>query len=131
MNNKKITIFLSLFIIVLLNTTCGIVKNITRDYSSKEFTSTDWKKGDAVERGRMLIDIYKKRSRYINGKNEKELLEIFGEPDTKKDKNDTSFWLYNLEFKGNPETQALGITIINGVGMYGVENQGGKMTVSD
>ncbi len=124
MNSKKITIFLSLFSIILLTANCGIIKNITRDYSSKEFNSADWKNGDAIERGRMLIDIYKKRGRYINGKTEKELLEIFGEPTTKKFNHGKAVWLYNLELKGNPETQNLGITIVNGVGMYGVENQG-------
>jgi hypothetical protein len=127
---QNIKLLVALLLASLLNASCGIVNSAVRDYSQKTFDRTDWKKGDAIERGRMLFDIYKSRSSLISGKSEPELLEIFGEPDTKKEIKGQMVWFYNLEFPRDSKRK-MAISIVRGSGKYGIENQSGQMTADE
>ena len=115
----RIKFYLLMSIILLLHAGCSLVNRSIRDFSEKEFSSADWKKGDVIERGRMFLDLYKKRARLINGKNEKELIELLGEPDQKQEKNGKQTWLYKLKFKYESLAKNLIVTLNQGVSTFG------------
>ena len=79
-----------------------------RDYDHIPFDRQKWRDGDAIERGRMKRDI--DRSKIIEGKNRKQVLEILGEPDDKITRKEEEIWLYNVEVVGNKPQQQFPIT---------------------
>ncbi len=66
-----------------------------RDYSDKPFNSREWLNGDRIERGRMKWDIFKKR--IPNGKDEKKVSDLFGEPDLKRTIEGREVWFYRID----------------------------------
>ena len=116
-----------LLVIFMLNTACGIVRNPFRDYSKKTFNSKDWKNGDAIERGRMLLSLTDDPS--IEGMNEKQLVEFLGEPDKKDKKNSDEVWLYNVEFSYQSPMKYLAITMDKRTGAFVGSFEDGKVSV--
>ena len=86
-----------LFFVVALfiNLGCAGISKPWRDYSHKPFNSQEWLAGDAVERGRMSLDVSKKR--IPDGKSKAEIVKLFGEPDKKATVEGREVWLYRTE----------------------------------
>ena len=86
-----------LFLVVALfiNLGCAGISKPWRDYSHKPFNSPEWLAGDAVERGRMTLDVSKKR--IPDGKSKEEIVKLFGEPDKKATVEGREVWLYRTE----------------------------------
>lgn len=118
----------NLLIILILNTACGIVRNPFRDYSKKAFNSKDWKNGDAVERGRMLLSLTDDPS--INGMDEKQLVEFLGDPDKREKKNGHEIWLYKVEFSYQTPMKYLAITMDKKTGAFIGSFEDGKVSVT-
>jgi outer membrane protein assembly factor BamE (lipoprotein component of BamABCDE complex) len=87
---------MAVVLISLFSLGCGLVKNPMRDYADKPFNSQDWLKGDSVERGRMIKDLFTDRS--ISGKTKDEILKTLGEPDKKSSVEGREVWLYRVDF---------------------------------
>jgi hypothetical protein len=66
-----------------------------RDYSEKPFSSKEWLAGDRVERGRMILDLAKKR--HPNGRTHEGIVEMLGEPDFKKTVEGKEVWFYRVD----------------------------------
>ena len=73
---------------------CGIVANPFRDYTEKPFNAAEWRDGDAVERGRMYVDLF--TSRKLNGKSPDDVKGLLGEPDKKQTVEGREVWLYKV-----------------------------------
>jgi hypothetical protein len=100
-NRTMISAF-ALTLIFSLGLACGGMNNPFREYSSKPFNSTDWRTGDAVERGRMMSDLYSKRG-IVSGKSKEKIVEILGEPDQKGEVAGREVWQYAMKFSGRSE----------------------------
>jgi|SRR5215203_1318257 len=92
LNKSVINLSLCVLLIALFSLGCGLVKNPFRDYSEKPFNSADWLKGDAVERGRMYLDVFK--TRMLDGKSQDDVKKLLGEPDKKQTVEGREVWLY-------------------------------------
>jgi len=88
---------------------CGGMNNPFRDYSSKPFNSQDWRAGDAIERGRMMLDLYQKRG-VISGKSKETVAEILGEPDKKSEVAGKEIWQYAVKFSGKSTTDYFSVS---------------------
>ncbi len=98
-----ITLCLALALIFSAGLGCGGINNPFRDYSSKPFNSRDWRAGDAIERGRMMRDLYKNRG-VVSGKSKEAVAEILGEPDKKSEVAGKEIWQYAMKFSGQSTT---------------------------
>lgn len=88
---------LALFMILTVTVACGFRKP-WRNYDKQPFDSQKWKTGDAQTRGTMYFDLFIKRT--LTGKTEDDVLELLGEPDTKKTIEGLNVWLYRIEIVG-------------------------------
>ena len=95
MNKSFYNLPVCLFLLVIFGLGCGLVKNPLRDYTAKPFSSAEWLKGDAVERGRMYPDIF--ITRMPSGKSKAEIAALLGEPDEKQTVEGREVWLYRVE----------------------------------
>jgi hypothetical protein len=93
-----LTLGLALAILFAVGTGCGGITNPFRDYSSKPFNSKDWRAGDAIERGRMMRDLYNNRA--LGGKSKAAVAELLGEPDRKATVEGKEIWQYRVELAG-------------------------------
>lgn len=84
-----------LFIVASMTLACTGLKRPWREYSPKPFSSQEWLAGDQIERGRMSLDLFKKR--IPNGKSREEILEILGEADKKKTVEGKEVWFYKTD----------------------------------
>ena len=66
-----------------------------RDYSAKPFSSAEWLAGDKIERGRMLRDLFLKRSVGVGTR--EEAIKTLGEPDFKKTIESHEIWCYRID----------------------------------
>jgi hypothetical protein len=90
-------LFFCLLIILSINLGCTGISRPWRDYSPKPFNSQEWLAGDAIERGRMTLDIFKRR--IPDGKSKEEIIKLFGEADKKVTVEGREVWLYRAENK--------------------------------
>jgi hypothetical protein len=128
--NKSIVFLLA--IVLMLNAACGsggagAVKNPLRDYSDKPFSPPEWLAGDAVERGRMTIDIF--RNRIPNGKSKEDVLKLFGEPDKKTTIENREVWLYRVDKGHNQALPFFPVSFDDRMGTFVGSRKGGKMSM--
>ncbi|NNF00459.1 MAG: hypothetical protein HKN25_15680 [Pyrinomonadaceae bacterium] len=79
-----------------------------RDYSEIPFNSIEWHRGDPVERGRMIRDIY--GSRVLAVKSRKEVEELLGKPEKKQRVEGREVWLYRVELPNRSELKYLPVS---------------------
>ncbi|MEJ7848851.1 MAG: hypothetical protein WKF92_12265 [Pyrinomonadaceae bacterium] len=94
-SNSRVNLALSILFIAAINLACMEYKKPWRDYSAKPFSSQEWLAGDRIERGRMTLDLFKKR--IPNGKTREQIVEILGEPDKKKTVEKREVWFYKTD----------------------------------
>ncbi len=90
---SRVNLILCLFIILSVGLGCMNVKRPWRDYSDRKFDSKEWLAGDEIERGRMVLEIFKEREKF-NGKSRDEIIGLFGEPTKKLTVEGREVWLY-------------------------------------
>jgi len=115
-----------LLLVIFLNAACGIVKNPLRDYSRKPFNSEEWLKGDAIERGRMILDLFEKSA--MNGKPEDAVLKLLGEPDKKLNEGERVVWLYRVDLGENRDRPYFPVTFDRQRGTFTGRVKNGKMS---
>jgi hypothetical protein len=106
---SAITFPFALALVLSVGFGCGGMNNPFRDYSSKPFKSQQWRAGDAIERGRMLRDLYKNRG-VISGKSKESVLETLGEPDKKSEVAGQEVWQYAVKFSGQSATNYFSVS---------------------
>ncbi len=106
---SAVTLTFALALIFSVGFGCGGMNNPLRDYSSKPFNSQEWRAGDAIERGRMMRDLYKNRG-LISGKSKEKVAEILGEPDEKSEVADREIWQYAVKFPGQSATNYFSVS---------------------
>jgi outer membrane protein assembly factor BamE (lipoprotein component of BamABCDE complex) len=100
-------ISICLLLLSLLSLSCTMPNKFWRSYEPQQFDAQKWKSGDALERGTMFVDLFKKRR--INGKTKDEVLELLGEPD-KKSTAAGEIWYYKIELAGENPLQYFPVT---------------------
>lgn len=96
---SAVTFAFALALLFAAGAGCGGMNNPLRDYSSKSFNSQEWRAGDAIERGRMMLDLYNKRG-VVTGKSKETIAELLGEPDKKSEVAGREIWQYAVKFSG-------------------------------
>lgn len=91
-----------LIVLAAVNLACLGFKKPWRDYTEKPFSSAEWLAGDKIERGRMLKDLFLKRS--IGSR--EEVIKLLGEPDIKKTIEKREVWFYRIDI-GIPDAMDL------------------------
>ena len=91
----KVSFAFCLVILAALALGCAGFRRPWRDYGDKPFNATEWRAGDRIERGRMTLDIVKRR--IPNGKKRDSVLETFGEPDKKNKVEGKEVWYYKTD----------------------------------
>lgn len=95
MRRSKFNAPVALALLVAVSLGCAGVRKPWRDYSELQWDSKTWLAGDAIERGRMIRDIFIKR--VANGKRQNDVTALFGEPDLKKTIGGKEVWFYRIE----------------------------------
>ena len=127
-SNKSLTnLSLCVVFIALFGLGCGLVKNPFRDYSQKPFNSAEWLKGDAIERGRMYLDVFKSRS--LDGKSPDEVRKLLGEPDKKQTVEEREVWLYYVEHQYNTPMKYFPVSFDAKRGAFAGRIKGGTMSL--
>jgi hypothetical protein len=88
---------LALLLILSVALACGLNKP-WRHYEQKPFDAQQWRDGDAITRGTMIVDLFKKRT--VSGKSRDGVVELLGEPDKKTSSEGSEVWLYRIEVTG-------------------------------
>ena len=118
-----------LFLVVALfiNLGCAGISKPWRDYSHKPFNSQEWLAGDAVERGRMSLDVSKKR--IPDGKSKAEIVKLFGEPDKKATVEGREVWLYRTDNNAGSRLNQFPISFDAKKGAFAGGVKGGDMNM--
>jgi outer membrane protein assembly factor BamE (lipoprotein component of BamABCDE complex) len=95
MTRSKLNLIISLALLASVGLGCMGMRKPWRDYSHKPFDAAEWRAGDRIERGRMTLDIVKRR--IPNGKSREAVLEILGEPDKKNRVEGKEVWYYKTD----------------------------------
>lgn len=95
MNTTRLNLIVALALLISVGLGCMGIRKPWRDYSQKPFDSKEWLAGDRIERGRMTLDIVKRR--IPNGKSRDMVLETFGEPDKKNKVEGKEVWYYKTD----------------------------------
>ena len=126
-NKSFANLSLCVALIALFGLGCGLVKNPFRDYSQKPFNSADWRAGDAVERGRMYLDVFK--TRMLNGKSKDDVKSLLGEPDKKQTVEGREVWLYDVEHQYNTPMRYFPVSFDAKDGAFAGRVQGGTISL--
>src|SRR5215218_8108481 len=127
LNKPVINLPICILLIALFGLGCGLVKNPLRDYSEKPFNSADWLKGDAVERGRMYVDVFK--TRMLDGKSPDDVKKLLGEPDKKQTVEGREVWLYTVEHGYNTPMKYFPVSFENRRCAFAGRVQGGTISL--
>jgi hypothetical protein len=111
-SNPALTPGLALALVFAVGAGCGGINNPFRDYSSKPFNSKDWRAGDALERGRMMRDLYK--TRVLRDKSKEAVAELLGEPDKKSTVEGKEIWQYEVKLAGESPADYFSVSFKNG-----------------
>ena len=84
-----------ILIVAAVGLGCMGMKKPWRDYSPKPFSSAEWLAGDRIDRGRMMIDLFKKRTVGVSTRDE--AVKTLGEPDLKKTIENREVWFYRID----------------------------------
>ena len=95
MKSSKTNALVALALLVAVSLGCTGIRKPWRDYSERTFDSKVWLAGDALERGRMVQDIFEKR--IADGKDRAGVETLFGDPDTKKTIEGKEVWFYSVD----------------------------------
>ena len=95
MKRNSYMFVVSMLVVAAVGIGCMGMKKPWRDYSPKPFSSEDWLAGDRIERGRMLTDLFKTRTKYVATRDE--AIKNLGEPDLKKTIESKEVWFYRME----------------------------------
>jgi outer membrane protein assembly factor BamE (lipoprotein component of BamABCDE complex) len=95
MNTNRLNLIVALALITAVGLGCMGMRKPWRDYSPRPFDSREWLEGDRIERGRMTLDIVKRR--IPNGRSRDTVLETFGEPDNKNKVEGKEVWYYKTD----------------------------------
>jgi len=95
MKSSKTNALVALALLVAVSLGCAGIRKPWRDYSERTFDSKVWLAGDALERGRMVHDIFEKR--IADGKDRAGVEILFGDPDTKKTIEGKEVWFYSVD----------------------------------
>jgi len=117
---SAVTFVFALALIFSVGLGCGGMNNPFRDYSSKPFNSQEWRAGDAIERGRMMSDLYSKRG-IVSGKTKEKVAEILGEPDQKAEVAGKEIWQYAVKFSGQSATNYFSVSFTDNKSSVGVK----------
>jgi hypothetical protein len=116
-----------IFILALFGLGCGMVKSPFRDYKEKPFNSAEWLKGDAVERGRMYVDLF--ISRKLTGRSRDDVKELLGEPEKKQTLEGREVWLYYVELSGNTPMKYFPVSFEEKGGAFAGRVKGGTISM--
>lgn len=94
-SNSRANLALCLLIIAGINLACTGFRKPWRDYSAKPFSSSEWLSGDRIERGRMTLDLFKKR--IPDGKTKQQIVEMLGDPDKTRTVEKKEVWFYKTD----------------------------------
>ncbi|HEY0426746.1 MAG TPA: hypothetical protein VGC76_02965 [Pyrinomonadaceae bacterium] len=108
MRKQILQITICLALVLMVNLGCAMSNKFWRSYEPRPFDSQKWREGDALERGTMFIDLFKKRK--INGKTKEEVMTLLGEPDKKSTAGGFELWHYKVEFAGESPVQYFPVT---------------------
>ena len=95
--------FVCLLLLLSVSLSCTLPRKFWRSYEPQPFDAQKWRSSDALERGTMFVDLYKKR--LVHGKSKEEVLALLGEPDKKSNGNGSEIWHYKVEFAGETPVQ--------------------------
>ncbi len=94
-SNAGSNLVVCILILAAVNLACMGIRKPWRDYTAKPFSSAEWLAGDRIERGRMTIDLFKKRT--VGVSTREEAVKTLGEPDFKKTIENKEVWFYRIE----------------------------------
>jgi hypothetical protein len=92
----KIIVVTLLLLLLAVYITGFVIKYSCVD---KTFESSKWKKANSEHRWQMYDDLLEKK--ILNGKTQKEVIEILGMPDSRQNETSDAYWEYDLESKGS------------------------------
>jgi hypothetical protein len=125
--NTVVNSLICLSLIILFGAGCGLVKNPFRDYTEKPFSSAEWLKGDAVERGRMYLDIFK--TRMLDGKSTEDVKKLLGEPEKKQTVEGREVWLYRVEHRYRTPMKFFPVSFESKRGAFAGRVEGGTISM--
>src|SRR5687768_10699198 len=94
-SNPKTDLVIVLIIVASVGLGCMGMKKPWRDYSKKTFNAAEWRSGDKIERGRMVLDLAKRE--VPNGLERDGVIEMLGEPDFKRTFENREVWFYRVD----------------------------------
>lgn len=122
-----ISLTFCLLAISLSNSACGLVTSPFREYSEKPFSATEWRAGDAVERGRMYSDLFSNRA--LDGKSKDEIADLLGEPEKKISVEGREVWLYRVEHSYQTPMKYFPVSFDTKRGAFAGRVKGGTVSI--
>ena len=94
-SNAGANLVVCILILAAVNLACMGMRKPWRDYTAKPFSSAEWLAGDRIDRGRMMSDLFLKRT--VGVSTREEAVKTLGEPDLKKTIENREVWFYRID----------------------------------